>query len=51
MADSVFGFLSGLPLNWVVFFASAIPITELRAAVPFGIAMGMEPVSYTHLNY
>lgn len=45
MADSVFGFLSGLPLNWVVFFASAIPITELRAAVPFGIAMGMEPLS------
>lgn len=45
MADSVFGFLGGLPLNWIVFFASAIPITELRASVPFGIAMGMDPLS------
>ncbi|MEG2639764.1 MAG: small multi-drug export protein, partial [Clostridiales bacterium] len=39
------GFLSGLPLNWVVFFASAIPVTELRLSIPFGIAMGMSPLS------
>lgn len=45
MADSVFSFLSGLPVQWIVFFASAIPITELRASVPFGIAMGMDPIS------
>ena len=45
MSESVFAFLSGLPLNWVVFFASAIPITELRAAIPFGIAGGMSPLS------
>ena len=29
MSETVFGFLSGLPMNWIVFFASAIPITEL----------------------
>ena len=45
MSESVFAFLSGLPLNWIVFFASAIPITELRAAIPFGIACGMDPLS------
>ena len=45
MSETVFGFLSGLPMNWIVFFASAIPITELRAAIPFGIAGGMTPFS------
>ena len=45
MSETVFGFLSGLPMNWIVFFASAIPITELRAAIPFGIAGGMSPLS------
>lgn len=46
MSDIVFGFLQGLPPNWVVFFASAIPITELRAAIPVGIfAYNMEPIA------
>lgn len=45
MSETVFGFLSGLPMNWIVFFASAIPVTELRAAIPFGIAGGMSPFS------
>ena len=45
MSESVFSFLAGLPMNWIVFFASAIPITELRAAIPFGIAGGMTPLS------
>lgn len=45
MSESIFAFLSGLPLHWVVFFASAIPITELRAAIPFGIVSGMAPLS------
>ncbi len=44
MSDSVFAFLGDLPLNWIVFFASAIPLTELRAAIPFGIAGGMAPL-------
>lgn len=43
MSDIIFDFLAGLPMNWIVFFASAIPVTELRAAIPFGIAGGMEP--------
>lgn len=43
MADTVFAFLSALPMKWIVFFASAIPITELRAAIPFGIAGGLTP--------
>ena len=45
MSETVFSFLSGLPLNWIVFFAAAIPITELRAAIPFGIAGGLTPLS------
>lgn len=45
MSEVIFDFLSGLPMNWIVFFSSAIPITELRAAIPFGIAGGMTPVS------
>lgn len=46
MSDAVFSFLSGLPANWIVFFASAIPITELRASIPFGIlALDMAPLS------
>lgn len=44
MADGVFSFLADLPLNWIVFFSSAIPITELRAAIPFGIAGGLSPL-------
>ena len=44
MSETVFSFLSGLPMNWIVFFAAAIPITELRAAIPFGVAGGLPPL-------
>lgn len=43
MSDSVFAFLSGLPMEWIVFLASAIPITELRLSIPFGILNHLSP--------
>ncbi len=44
MSEQIFASLQSLPLQWVVFFSSAIPITELRAAIPFGIAYGLSPL-------
>ncbi len=43
MSDQIFALFQNLPLHWVVFFTSVIPITELRAAIPFGIAYGLHP--------
>ncbi|MBQ9992149.1 MAG: small multi-drug export protein [Firmicutes bacterium] len=37
--------MEAMPLFWQVFFLSMLPLGELRAAIPFGLAMGMEPVS------
>ncbi len=45
MSDTVFQFLSGLPMQWIVLISAAIPITELRADIPFGIAGGLSPLT------
>ena len=29
---------------------AAVPVVELRGAIPAGIAAGLDPVSYTHLD-
>ncbi|MBO8168054.1 MAG: small multi-drug export protein [Thermoanaerobacteraceae bacterium] len=34
----------GIPVTWQVFFLSMLPVTELRAAVPIGLAQGLAPL-------
>lgn len=35
--------LGGLPPEGAVFVVAALPIVELRAAIPLGVALGMDP--------
>ncbi len=35
--------LNNIPVVWQVFLLSMLPVTELRAAVPIGIAQGLSP--------
>lgn len=34
----------GLPPEWAVLFVAALPILELRGAIPLGFAMGLPPL-------
>lgn len=40
-ARELFGFF---PLEWAVFLTAALPIIELRGAIPMGISLGMAPL-------
>jgi hypothetical protein len=40
MADWLMDILGGIPLSIKIIIAACIPVTELRAAIPVGIAMG-----------
>lgn len=35
--------LAGLPPQGAVFVVAALPVVELRAAIPLGVALGMDP--------
>lgn len=41
MTDAVLNALSALPEEWVVLIIAAMPIIELRGAIPVGVAMGL----------
>ena len=43
MGEQLWELLSGIPDYWRVFLLSTLPITELRAAIPLGVAWGMQP--------
>src|SRR5690606_1335439 len=43
MADWLMDILGGIPLSIKIIIAACIPVTELRAAIPVGIAMGIPP--------
>jgi uncharacterized membrane protein len=49
--DTIISFLRGLGY-WGVFFGSAIPLTEQRAAIPLGIwAMGLPPLTVMAVSF
>lgn len=35
--------LSDIPVGWRVFFLAMLPVTELRGAIPLGVAWGLPP--------
>ena len=41
---NIIDLVKSLPKEWVVFILSAIPIVEVRGAVPLGIYMGLAPI-------
>ncbi|WP_227767126.1 COG2426 family protein [Zhaonella formicivorans] len=43
MTERLIALFSAVPVNWRVFFLAAIPVTELRAAIPLGLAWGVSP--------
>ena len=45
MAEKIVEMVTFLPPEIRVFFLSMIPITELRVAVPLGLALGIDPVT------
>lgn len=44
MADWLMAVLDGIPLNMRILIAAGLPVTELRAAIPVGIALGIGPL-------
>ncbi|MDW7675809.1 MAG: small multi-drug export protein [Bacillota bacterium] len=45
MVEVLVKFLAGIPLEWQVFILAMIPVTELRAAIPYGITQGLLPLT------
>jgi len=43
MAEWLLSLLDGIPLYLKIVILGAVPVTELRAAIPVGIAMGVPP--------
>lgn len=41
MSDAVLQALSGLPREWIVMIVAALPLIELRGAIPIGVALGL----------
>jgi uncharacterized membrane protein len=44
MKDRIIGLLQDVPLDLQVFILSLLPVTELKAAIPYGIMQGMSPL-------
>jgi uncharacterized membrane protein len=42
MIHSIINYLSSLPKDLAVFIISALPVLELRGAIPIGLSMGIE---------
>ncbi len=45
MSEWIINAVTGLPVEWRVFLLSMLPITELRVAIPLGIAWGIAPMT------
>ena len=41
MVETILAWLKGLPKEWVVMIMAALPISELRGAIPLGLSFGM----------
>ncbi|MFA6217104.1 MAG: small multi-drug export protein [Candidatus Omnitrophota bacterium] len=41
MLNEILHGLKGLPKEWIVFIVGALPISELRGAIPLGLSLGM----------
>lgn len=44
MTDGIIDLLKGIPKEWVTVIIAAIPIAELRGAIPAGLIMGIPPL-------
>ena len=44
MSEWLLNSLGGLPPQWLVVIVSAMPVSELRGAIPIGIMLGVAPV-------
>lgn len=45
MVDSILALFADVEPGWRVFWLSMLPVTELRAAIPLGVAWGLSPFS------
>ena len=43
MADWIIQAVTNIPAGWAVFLLSMLPVTELRVAIPLGVAWGLAP--------
>ena len=41
MLEAIIGWLKGIPKEWIVVITGALPILELRGAIPLGLSFGM----------
>ena len=41
MLETILGWLKGIPQEWIVVITGALPISELRGAIPLGLSFGM----------
>ena len=51
MLEFIMEVLSFLPNEFKVMFTAALPIIEVRGAIPVGIALGMTPLRATIYSY
>ncbi len=50
MNDVLVNFFSSLPPEWVIVIIAALPVSELRGAIPAGILYGMAPLKVFFLS-
>jgi len=43
MTENLISWLNGLPKDYIVLIVSALPVSELRGAIPLALAFGMTP--------
>jgi len=48
MVERIFAFMSGLPKEWITVIVAALPVSELRGAIPLALAM-KQPLAKTIL--
>ncbi|RKY36439.1 MAG: ligand-binding protein SH3 [Candidatus Omnitrophota bacterium] len=45
MTELILNYFKGLPETWIVIILAAMPVSELRGAIPVGIIMGLAPIT------
>ncbi|MBU4477839.1 MAG: small multi-drug export protein [Candidatus Omnitrophica bacterium] len=50
MNDMLARFFGGLPAEWLVVVVAALPVSELRGAIPLGVMMNLAPLKVIMLS-
>lgn len=50
MTEAIVNSLKGIPKEWVTIIIAALPISELRGAIPVALMMGIEPLKAFFLS-